>query len=624
MAYELSEKAKKALRLFEDGCLSGHKSFQEKVRKGYSAYRAILDSSTEAARLAPRMRPPFVQHIVESTLSGLVDDRFLFRVNPLPRFYDPGEYKQVKLGAKAHEILHRSQLKQDKFAEKQWPFALEEAICGLAVMKTFYRRERVMRPRMKWVLDEQALEYGLRIPKPIEVEEMTTVFDGPTSEVVNNEDFFWHESAIELQRAPVIGHRVWESFSELKRQEAQGALKDVDHLKESRGFSDEYSSNRAIDNTNRTKDMIERLEIWWHEDDGTCWTVTLGNRCVELVAPRKNPFWHYQYPFVTCATRPDRFTIPGVSQVEKIMHLQDAHWDLEAQMHQNVRFLNNHIVMYDASMVGDLSAFPYEPGARWPVDGPPEQAFKTWEPDPTPATIAMPHLARYEAQMQNLAGGQPFTSTSEAQNIGADTATEAALATNIAQRATLRLRMMHNLAYGRICQQRTELSQQFIRTPVVAEMTGLDSEQEMVEIMPYLLQGDYLFDVTPSNESLMRSERRAEANARIQVLLPLLPLWVQMASQRAATPPNLDAFIEDWLEGFDEQDVTRYFSAKPSAPMPAPGQPAQPGAPQESPGMGTTAPQSIDPAVSPSANASMSGEAMMAQALRMRGQTSNT
>jgi hypothetical protein len=45
----------------------------------------------------------------------------------------------------------------------------------------------------------------------------------------------------------------------------------------------------------------------------------------------------------------------------------------------------------------------------------------------------------------------------------------------------------------------------------MVEQIGLDTRAEFVEIAPYLLQGEYLFDISPMVESLMRSERRAEA-----------------------------------------------------------------------------------------------------------------
>jgi hypothetical protein len=232
--------------------------------------------------------------------------------------------------------------------------------------------------------------------------------------------------------------------------------------------------------------MVEVLEIWWKEPDGV-YRCTIGNRTVELSPPKKNPFWHGEYPFTVCTTRPDLFSIPGKSQVEMIADLQEGRWDLENQTLTNVRLINNAIFLVNDE-ISDVDAFPFEPGARWLVEGNPNEMFKSWSPEALSTEVALSHMARLEMLMQNLAGGYPFTSTSEAGTVGANTATQAALVTNIAQQATMRLKEQLSYAYERIGQQRTELSQQFIRVPIMAEQIGLNRESELVEIAPYLLQ----------------------------------------------------------------------------------------------------------------------------------------
>jgi hypothetical protein len=235
-------------------------------------------------------------------------------------------------------------------------------------------------------------------------------------------------------------------------------------------------------------------------------------------------------------------------------------------------------------------------------------------------------MARIEGTMQNLAGGYPFTSTGEGGTVGADTATQAALVTNIAQQATVRLKEQLAYAYERIGQQRLELNQQFLRVSTMVENIGLDTPEELLEISPYLLQGDYLFDVSPMVESLMRSERRAEANSMLQTLLNAAAIWMALAQQGLATPPNFDQFIRQWLEGFDVEDIDSYFSHKqpPASMPPVPGpSPDGQGAAPVGPPPGITAPQASDPGTSPSAQASLSGATHMARLGAMNGGSSN-
>jgi hypothetical protein len=114
----------------------------------------------------------------------------------------------------------------------------------------------------------------------------------------------------------------------------------------------------------REKGRIEVLEIW---DRARGKVTTIGGRRVVL-RERDWPFWHGQYPFVVFATQPFPFSIQGMSIVDKLMHLQDAVWDLMNQRHDNVKFLNNAIAIVRADI--DDPDLPYEPGAQWFLEDP--------------------------------------------------------------------------------------------------------------------------------------------------------------------------------------------------------------------------------------------------------------
>jgi hypothetical protein len=278
--------------------------------------------------------------------------------------------------------------------------------------------------------------------------------------------------------------------------------------------------------------MIEVLEIWWKEPDGI-YTCTLGNRQIELSAPKKNPFWHGEYPFTVCTTRPDLFSIPGRSQVERIAHLQEAHWDLENQTRDNVRLINNAIFII-GDEVTDVDALEFEPGARWAVEGNPNEMVMPWQPNaisadsrspPRPARAEDAEPRRRPPVHLDLGGAhrrrghRDRSGAVDEHRRACDRPPEGALA----------------YAYERIGQQRTELNQQFLRTSIMVEKIGLDNESEFVEVAPYLLQGAYKFDIAPMVESLMRSERRAEANAMFQTFLQAAGLYMALANAGAAT-----------------------------------------------------------------------------------------
>jgi hypothetical protein len=128
-------------------------------------------------------------------------------------------------------------------------------------------------------------------------------------------------------------------------------------------------------------------------------------------------------------------------------------------------------------------------------------------------------------------------------------------------------------------------------------------------------------------ESLMRSERRAEANSKFQTFLNAAQVWTILAQRGMATAPNVDEFVRDWLESWEEDgaDVDRYFSNRQmQAGAPVPGMTPDGQAPEQLGPAGITAQQSIDPATSPSAQASLSGETHAARMGAMTGGISNT
>jgi hypothetical protein len=300
-----------------------------------------------------------------------------------------------------------------------------------------------------------------------------------------------------------------------------------------------------------------------------------------------------------------------MSQVEKLEHLQTALWDIMNQRIDNLRLVNNMIVAV-RSDIEDLDALVYEPGAKWPLDD--ISQVLPIQVNPLPAEVSLGAESQIKQDMQNLAGSQPFTSTSEARGVGADTATEAALVSSIAQSSTKQMKTQLNYAYERIGQLRLELNQQFVRQPMYAEMTGLDNAQEIIEILPETLQGEFKFDISPMNESLMRQERRAEANTLAQILF-------QVAQPAAAMGVLMNArkIIEDLLEANDVQDKEAYFSGQPQPGVPQQGAPQGQQGQGGNPTGGVTAQQSINPATSPSGQMSVSPQTMMSRNMSFQG-----
>lgn len=620
----LTDAAEEALRQVEE-CQTFHDDLVKTVEVRRRQFEGILERATEAARWQSQLHPPYINHIVETTIAGLIEDRLKYQVNPAPRFYNPGEFDVALQGAKAHEDLFAAQLKADHFNEFQRPYVLDAAVVGLGVAKTFWRNEVASRTRnvvkdIRTVNDDYA-HLPVAVPTLVQETRAETVFDGPVTEAVDLRDLYWHEAAVSVEKSRWFAHAIWMSHDDLQKLAKKGVYDQaaVDQLDPKAANDTQKAGDtleRERERRGRNKDMFECLEIWNRE---TGRVITVGARKVVL-RDKPWPFWHNDYPFVFTSLQPYPRSLRGMSIVEKLAHLQDATWDLLNQRIDTTRFVGNFIQIL-RSDVEDPDAFPFEPGAQWFMEDP--TAVTQWAPDISVATASLAAESLLKQDMQNLAGGQPFTSTGEADQQGANTATEAALVTNLAQMAVKQMKTQLFYSYERIGCQRLYLNQQFIREPAyILDQIGLDSEPEVREIMPELLGGvgDYRFDVEPMAESLNQTQRRAEASSLFQVISSS-----QMVCASSGSPWNIKAAQQDLLESYDKQNTDRYLATpQPQQGQQAPpGQPGTPAVPGQQP-VGITAPQSIDPATSPSAQASLSPAVFAQRNLATTGGVNNS
>lgn len=565
---ELSERAKKALSEFNE-LTTAHKDFVSRFESNRRAYEGVIEQTAEAAQWTHKHAPPYAEHIIETTIASMLDEQLRFRVRPKERmFQSPEELQGAEQGAKAFQILLDSQMKADRFDEKQRPLVLQERLCGLSAAKVYWRAKGRSRMRTTWSQDPFT-----GVPVWGREEEPETVRDGPCVEVVDIRDFFWEDEATSLEDSSIVAHRIWPTFEACKRLQREGYYRNVDELPETRNLSAGLRQREQGD-PDVKKGRIEVIEIWRREDDGRMRVYTVGNRSV-LLRESDNPFDHGEFPFVLFVGQSQPFRIPGRAQVEKIAPSQAALWSIINQRLDNLMFINNAIHIVNEDLVDDPDAAEWYPGARWSSRGDAQAAYQMWTPNPVPAQVSIPAESMMKADMQNLAGGFPFTSTSEAQTVNASTATEASLVASLAQRSIIGAKRHLYECYRRVGQMMIDLNQQFTREPVYALVVGADDAFEQVEIMPWLLQGDFVFDIEPMTESLMRQERRSEALSLFQALMPS----VQVGAMTGALL-NTRRMYEHVLEAFEVRDTDGWFMQ----PQAQPGQPAGNG---QVPGMGT-------------------------------------
>src|SRR3990172_5490824 len=558
-----------------------HDVFVEKADRCYRAYRGIIERRSESAQFTVKQHPAIVLQSLETMAANLLPPNPKWRLRALPTMGSPDEMERVRQGARANELLLSHQLTVDNYAGKQRTFDLQGLITGLTASKQSWLYRKGERKRLqsyqKPILGYMGEELGM-LDATREVSEPGVLHDNPTFEPIDVRHLIFHQGAASLAKCERVTHRCFYPYSKLKELEAQGYYgkqaggQSLSELKETRGNAHEHFEREvSLHQTQPHKDDIEVLEQW---REGGKRVVTVANQSV-LLADKPNPFWfdhlEHPYPFVVCSGTPDLFTIPGISEVELMAELQEMLWTLINQRLTNLQLVNNAIFLI-AEDVEDPDSFEFAPGERWLVPRPVEDTIKSWSPDVKSAEISLNAENLIRGDVQNITGGMPFLSGTDSGQIDQQTATGVSIVTSLAQKRLAAKQQQFIWAKAKIGEQWCALNQQYVRSPRLVPVIGTGGVSAFEEIRPDLLQGDYVFEVEMADESLIRSEKRAEATALFQ--LAAASAGVFAAVQQ---PLNMRAFAEVVLDAYDITDKDKFFSATPQVPPPQPGQAGQQG-----------------------------------------------
>ena len=598
-----------------------HNAFVEKVERRYNAYRALQEPRTGESGRDTRYREdedwhsnmtaPYVLQNIEGMIATMLEPKPKFDVKPRPRPDEPLEevLQRMQRSEALGDVLSYA-MERDDFMLKQRPFMQQDLIAGLSVMKNYWVTEHRDVTRLENSPIEILGSYGEVIDRLDMIEErraeQVMVRDDACSEVWDVRDFFWPSQAPNIEKAEYVIFRSWESYESVERKDY---YKNVAKLKETSVATPVTTATdreMRLRNVDRTKDLVEILEYWTPER-----VITIGNRSVVLW-DRRNPLWLGRIPAVTCSSVPDAFQIPGISVVESLAQLQEMLWTLQNQRLDVLRMVANMITLI-RSDVDDPEAFEWAPNAQWFVEDPTQ--VQSLQVDPTAATITLQAESLIKGDLQNIMGGLPMAGGVDSGGIDQETATGISIITSIAQKI-IQARKQHYLwAYAKTGKHFLMLYQQFLRDDRVIRILGESGAAAYRTIQPLDLQGDFdvLIDVT--SDSLLRQERRAEAQALMQLMATTAPVSAQLGAA-----PNMRAYQELVLDAFDITDKERYFAPTPPAAAPGAGVPGTPGLPSP-PGNGVTNPEAAAGPLSVSAEGGngMSPEQSMQRMMAMRG-----
>lgn len=563
-----------------------HASFVTECENRYDSYRGYMEANSEAAKWTNKSHPAYVLQEIETIAASLIDPNPGWKVGaqsilgPLP------DIENYRVAAEALETLLAYQSQVSGFAASRRVHRIQALVCGISVDKTgwnYAKRDRTYRRTVDFPVEGTMFT----VPRSEVVTEKVVVKDDPFCEVVDVRHLIIPKNVVSFDKAGRLTHQVYISFADLKLLEKtndnpNGIYTNVDKLKETKGFAEE-----AADQSNDIlahkpdKNDVELLEIWHKRPDGTMGLSVIGNRKV-LLRDDKSPFWHDEFPFVASSPMPYPFRVRGLSDVEFLSKLQELLWAFINQRLDNVQLQNNLITLI-RSDVEDVNAFEWAPGAQWLVDD--VNQVKTLDISPLPAEISLKSEELIRGDMQSIVGGLSFSTGGSSTTVDQQTATGVSIVTNLAQRRIAAKKQNFTISDSAVANQFIELDRQFITEERWVEIVGKDGLPAFTAINPDHWQDiDLKVKIEAMDESLVRQEKRAEAQSLLQIAVSSAPVF-----QATGDALNLKAYNDLVLESYGIRDKARFYTAKQQAPVPQPGQQQQPGQPP-----GASAPQATD------------------------------
>lgn len=535
-----------------------HTARVDRYRKRYRAYRGILEVDND--KWESQLHPPYALQIIEVLASNVIDEHSRARVLPTG--------PDTVIGAKAMEKLLVMQRRRDRFDEKNVPFVKQALIMGLSPGKISWDYQYGAVTKRTFT---PTIGGGFQMG-----EEVVNVksCDQPTFDPIPVEDFMWDPSASRFDQCSYVCYRSWATMSHLRMMESAGVYSNIDDLTETSGGKQDSLTDTYIQRDR--KNRVEIIEYWTRDR-----LIVLANRMV-VIRDEPNPFWHGKLPFVLANPNVDLYSLEGLSDVDLVLDLQAARWELLNQTIDNTRLLNNAIIMA-RDTIDDPGKLRFAPGELWLVSDPAEVMM--WTPNHNVTSTALEMDERLAKDFQDITGAIPYLSGAGDGTVDQNTATGISVIQNMASRRIGLKKNMIGYAHIEIGVQQIALNQQFLSVP---ERIRIEKEDgyEFETVGPQEIQGDLDYELENANESLNRQQARQEATQLFQAFVN--PATFQVF-QMAGKTYNPVPFGERLCDAFDIKNTSEIFMAAP-APLPQLAGGAPPGSGVPLPGNGQPAP----------------------------------
>jgi hypothetical protein len=493
--------------------------------------------------LRSRLRVPWAWQQVEAIKPRIMD--------PDPSFeFLPVETNDIEYSQALNKLV-RQQLSADRFNLEQSGFVEDGLVRGLAIGKVIWLSEiQTIRERPKPNLMQSL--FGIR-PEPVTRQVLVT--NRPTILYVDPFDFVWDPAATNDKNWQYVFHRSWLTMAELKQRQEIGLYKDVAKVadNESSDSTEERSVKESSEESKAKR--AGKYAIWerWSRDG------TVMVMCGETVLrDDPNPYFHGDIPFAVYRSQPTPRSMVGVSEVEKIEHLQEAIWTRDNQRIDAVSLALNTVLIVDPT-IPNARSISFQPGQK--IYATPGQRIDQLTLDPLQIP-GFEETQNYLGAMQQMTGASPYLTGSDPSFSGVDqnTATGASIMQEEGGKRMMIKKLEYRLFEARLAKLMVQLNHQYLSAVELKRILGDDAQYVKVqapEDIPMFL------DVIPKgmDEMMTQSTKRQENIELLNVLGGLNGMQFPDGSTFSIKPQVIET-----IESFG-RDAAPSF---PQTPMPMP------------------------------------------------------
>ncbi len=508
--------------------------FFDKFVEYYKLYRSYIEEANKRPN-GSNLFIPYAFHIIETIVAKLVNAMFYARpyVQTVPLGVDDGDLRNEK-AKKMNKLLDYQFFQKMDMMHIASDTIKTALLYGTAVTKQTwdYEEKEVVKRVPKEVL-------GIKLKNLFEEQKKKEIVkDYPKMTLVPILDFFFDPASTDIDSGRYCIHRYSEDLDVLKSQSEKtgGKYKNLDKLEESTGAPSatvDLLASIGVSGTANRKKGIEILEYW--TDD---WVVKVANNEVVIMS-QPNPFHHRKKPFAKWIDTPVPNEFYGIGEIEPIVYLQHELNTTRNQRIDNVSFALNR--MWKKVRGANISPdqLVSRPNGIIEVD----DMNDLDEIQFTPVTVGYEEEQVIKSDIDRTTG--VFDSARGSNPVRRETATTMSILANASsERFQIKVMLLSEGGFKEAVQQIIQLNQQFIDRNMEMIILGEDGTQEITELSPTDIIGEY--DIVAVGSAVEPSlNKEVKQNQMIQLL--------NVINQNPYV--NQEAFLRRLFEAFDMKNI---------------------------------------------------------------------